>query len=51
MREGCRTDRIADGLGAPGEADVRMVIDDRADVLPHLRVRLDDEHSQAGAVG
>jgi len=45
-----RSDGIAHRLGAPGDADVRMAVDDGANFLSHLGVGLDDENREAGAV-
>jgi len=45
-----RPDRVADGLRAPGQAHVRVEVDDFADALADVRIRLDDQNPEAGAV-
>ena len=51
VRQRRRSDGVAPGLGAPGESHVRVAVDDRSNLLPNLRVRLDDEDPEAGGIG
>jgi hypothetical protein len=51
VRQGGGADRVPDRLGAPGDAHIRMIVDDPADVLAHLGVGFDDENPEARAVG
>ena len=51
MRQRRRPDRVAHGLGPPGDAHLRVVVDDRADLLPPPGIGLDDEDPDAGTVG
>lgn len=51
MRQRRGPDRVAHGLGPPGDAHLRVVVDDRADLLPPPGIGLDDEDPDAGTVG